>query len=78
MVHHFKVSPYKSNGGSRGTELHTLMAHLRRPSPSDPPCHDVNDKDLPLDWKSACRRYGIEGECTYADVKGEGVSGEGC
>lgn len=39
------------------------MAHLRRPSPYDPPCHDMNDNELPLDYKSACLRYGIEGEC---------------
>lgn len=60
-----KSAPFKSNSKANkaASDLHTVMAHLRRPSPYDPPCHDMNDKELPLDYKSACLRYGIEGEC---------------
>jgi len=64
--HNFKVSPYKSNSsGIKGAELHTDMAHLRRPSPYDPPCHDVNGTGLPLNRKNACLRYGIDCECIF-------------
>ncbi|KAK1834132.1 hypothetical protein QBC39DRAFT_328468 [Podospora conica] len=73
-VHHFKVSPFKSNSGARGGGLHTIMAHLGRPSPYDPPCHDVEDRGLPLDWKSACRRYGIEVTMPHPPDTAEGIA----
>lgn len=51
------------------------MAHLRRPSPSDPPYHDMEDKGLPLE--SIAEHECVGGESVSSPGRVWGGAGEG-